>query len=188
MPQSYYLIASGVAVGSTGPGIGAAGGTLRRVLGAFAAYPIIRVFTKCLTLVSRRRAFVGCGSSRDISVTARHAQIRRKNAKKVWELAGDSMRKVVRLTTKPHKYTQEVRSVRVKKIELSRLGRRIRLARELLGLTQDSFAIKCGLDRSYLGGVERGDRNLTFGVLCATCEGLSCDIAAVTKGIPHLYT
>jgi DNA-binding XRE family transcriptional regulator len=77
-------------------------------------------------------------------------------------------------------------SVPVKRIELSRLGLRIRLARELLGLSQESFAKKCGLDRSYLGGVERGDRNLTFGVLCEICDGLSCDIAAVTEGIPHL--
>ena len=72
----------------------------------------------------------------------------------------------------------------VKKVELYRLGRRIRRARELLGLSQDGFAFNCGLDRSYLGGVERGDRNLTFGVLCTICEGLSCDMAAVTKGIP----
>ena len=68
---------------------------------------------------------------------------------------------------------QSGRSVPVKKVELSRLGRRIRRARELLGLSQDGFAFKCGLDRSYLGGVERGDRNLTFGVLCTICEGLS---------------
>ena len=76
--------------------------------------------------------------------------------------------------------------MRLKKFELSRLGRRIRRARELLGLSQEGFAIKCGLDRSYLGGVERGNRNLTFGVLCTICEGLTCDIAAVTEGIPHL--
>ena len=78
--------------------------------------------------------------------------------------------------------------VPVKKIELSRLGRRIRRARKLLGLSQEGFATKCGLDRSYLGGVERGDRNVTFGILCTICDGLTCDIAAVTKGIPDLYT
>ena len=72
----------------------------------------------------------------------------------------------------------------LKKLELSRLGSWIRRARELSGLSQEALADKCGLDRSYLGGVERGDRNLTFGVLCAICEGLTCDIAAVTKGIP----
>ena len=74
----------------------------------------------------------------------------------------------------------------VRKIELSRLGRRIRRARKLLDLSQESFAAQCGLDRSYLGGVERGDRNVTFGVLCTICDGLHCDIAAVTKGIPGL--
>ena len=74
----------------------------------------------------------------------------------------------------------------LKKIELSRLGSRIRRERELLGLSQEGLATKCGLDRSYLGGVERGDRNLTFGVLCEICDGLNCDIAAVTEGIPHL--
>ena len=75
----------------------------------------------------------------------------------------------------------------VKKIELARLGRRIRRSRKFLGLSQEGFAIRCGLDRSYLGGVERGVRNITFGVLCTICEGLTCDIAAVTKGIPLLF-
>ena len=76
-------------------------------------------------------------------------------------------------------------TVQLKNVELVRLGRRIRRARKLLGFNQKSFATKCGLDRSYLGGVERGGRNLTFGVLCTICDGLSCDIAAVSKGIPH---
>jgi transcriptional regulator with XRE-family HTH domain len=78
-----------------------------------------------------------------------------------------------------------VRSVPLKKVELSRLGRRIRRERKLLGFSQKGFATKCGLDRSYLGGVERGNRNVTFGVLCEICDGLTCDIAAMTKGIPH---
>jgi transcriptional regulator with XRE-family HTH domain len=56
------------------------------------------------------------------------------------------------------------------------------------GFSQKGFAMKCGLDRSYLGGVERGDRNLTFSILCGICDGLNCDIAAVTRGIPNLRT
>jgi len=75
--------------------------------------------------------------------------------------------------------------VPLKKVELLRLGRRIRRERQLLGFSQKGFATKCGLDRSYLGGVERGDRNVTLSVLCAICDGLNCDIAAVTRGIPH---
>ncbi len=75
---------------------------------------------------------------------------------------------------------------RLKKVELSRLGHRIRRTRKLLGFSQKGFATNCGLDRSYLGGVERGSRNVTFDVLCTICDGLACDIATVTKGIPHL--
>ena len=78
-----------------------------------------------------------------------------------------------------------VRIVPLKNIELLKLGYRIRGARKVLGYSQKVFAVKCGLDRSYLGGVERGERNVTFAVLCAICAGLECDIAAITKCIPH---
>jgi transcriptional regulator with XRE-family HTH domain len=78
-----------------------------------------------------------------------------------------------------------VRIVPLKNVELLKLGYRIRGARKVLGLSQKVFAAKYGLDRSYLGGVERGERNVTFGVLCAICVGLECDIAAITKCIPH---
>ena len=57
----------------------------------------------------------------------------------------------------------------------------------MLGYNQKVFAAKCGLNSSYLGGVERGERNITFDVLCAICEGLACDIAAITKCIPKPY-
>ncbi len=57
------------------------------------------------------------------------------------------------------------RIVTVSKLELSRLGCRIRLKRKLSGLSQKGFAMRCGLDRSYLGGIERGHRKVTFGVL-----------------------
>ena len=72
-----------------------------------------------------------------------------------------------------------------KNFELSRLGRRIRRARKLLGLSQEGFATKCRIDQSYLVGVERGECELTFDVLCLICDGLECDIAAMTKEIPY---
>ena len=74
----------------------------------------------------------------------------------------------------------------VMNVELLKLGLRIRASRKMLGLNQKDFSEECGLDRSYFGGVERGERNLTFSSLCQICAGLNCDIAAVTKGIPHL--
>jgi transcriptional regulator with XRE-family HTH domain len=70
--------------------------------------------------------------------------------------------------------------------DLMKLGLRIKAFRKVLGQNQKDFSKQCGLDRSYFGGVERGERNLTFFSLCQICTGLQCDIAAVTQGIPHL--
>jgi transcriptional regulator with XRE-family HTH domain len=67
----------------------------------------------------------------------------------------------------------------------TRLGPRIQAERNALGLSQNGFAKDCGLNRSYFGGIERGERNLTFAVLCKICNGFHCDIANVTKGIPR---
>ena len=46
--------------------------------------------------------------------------------------------------------------------DLAGLGNRIREHRKQLGLTQEDLAHKAEIDRSYIGGVERGERNLTF--------------------------
>jgi transcriptional regulator with XRE-family HTH domain len=70
-------------------------------------------------------------------------------------------------------------------VELLRLGRRIQAERKALGLSQNCFAKDCGLNRTHFGGIERGERNLTFAVLCKICNGLHCDIANVTGGIPR---
>ena len=73
----------------------------------------------------------------------------------------------------------------VMNVELLKLGWRIRASRQKLGWSQKDFSSQCGLDRSYFGGVERGERNLTFTSLCQICTGLKCDIATVTRGIPY---
>jgi DNA-binding XRE family transcriptional regulator len=69
-------------------------------------------------------------------------------------------------------------------VELLKLGWRIRTSREKLGWSQKDFSRQCGIDRVYFGGIERGERNLTFLSLCQICTGLNCDIAAVTHGLP----
>lgn len=68
------------------------------------------------------------------------------------------------------------------------LGQRIRQKRKLLKWTQEDLAAKADIDRSYIGGVERGERNLTFTMLCQICAALSCDVAELTEGIPDLPT
>jgi transcriptional regulator with XRE-family HTH domain len=45
---------------------------------------------------------------------------------------------------------------------LIRLGERLREKRHELGLSQEVFADKCGLDRTYISGIERGRRNVSL--------------------------
>ena len=46
--------------------------------------------------------------------------------------------------------------------ELSiKIGQLIRNRRLQLKMTQESLALQCGIDRSYMGRIERGEVNLT---------------------------
>ena len=68
--------------------------------------------------------------------------------------------------------------------DLKELGDRIRTRRKARGWTQEEFADEAQIDRSYAGGIERGERNITFSVLCQLCTALGCDVATLTKGLP----
>ena len=43
-----------------------------------------------------------------------------------------------------------------------RFGRRLREIRKGKGVSQEALALSCGLDRTYIGGVERGERNISL--------------------------
>ncbi len=46
--------------------------------------------------------------------------------------------------------------------ELIALGRAIKQLRLELGLSQEALAFEAGIDRSYIGGIERGEHNLAL--------------------------
>ena len=57
---------------------------------------------------------------------------------------------------------------------LIRFGKRVRELRQARGLSQEAFAAECGLDRTYMGGIERGERNVAL---------RNIELIAVTLGI-----
>ncbi|MFS7186067.1 helix-turn-helix domain-containing protein [Serratia proteamaculans] len=56
------------------------------------------------------------------------------------------------------------------------LGQHVKLLRLQAGLSQEAFADRCGLDRTYISGIERGVRNPTLEVLYIIATGLRTDL------------
>jgi len=52
-------------------------------------------------------------------------------------------------------------------------GRNVRRLREELGLTQAELALKAGINRSYLGGVERGQRRICMENIARIADALA---------------
>jgi transcriptional regulator with XRE-family HTH domain len=75
----------------------------------------------------------------------------------------------------------------IKKIDrdLHILGTRIKGIRQEQGLSQEALAFEAGLDRSYVGGIERGERNITFRSLALIAKALNTDIGTLTSGLPE---
>lgn len=62
---------------------------------------------------------------------------------------------------------------------LIRFGRRLRVLRKAAGFSQEGFALECELDRSYVGAVERGERNLSLRNLYQMAKKLNVTLSAL---------
>ena len=67
------------------------------------------------------------------------------------------------------------------KTQAIKIGHAVRKFREKLGVTQDDFADKIEMHRSYYGEIERGRWNLTLRTLTRVCEGLGVKIWEVFR-------
>ena len=56
------------------------------------------------------------------------------------------------------------------------LGQKIRELRTNAGLSQEELANEAGIDRSYMGGIERGEHNLTIISLKKICATLQIQL------------
>lgn len=64
-------------------------------------------------------------------------------------------------------------------------GDRVRAVRNRAGVSQEELALRCGLDRSYIGQVERGERNLSLENIYRIAGGLgvrACDLLVELDG------
>lgn len=66
------------------------------------------------------------------------------------------------------------------------LGSRIRELRKAQGFSQESFAAEIGLDRTYMGSVERGERNIATLNLIRIAKSLNVEIGELFPNIRKL--
>lgn len=65
---------------------------------------------------------------------------------------------------------------------LKNLGRQLRTLREQTGKSQDTLANDSGLHRTYIGAVERGERNPTVVTLSRYAAGLGLKVSDLVDG------
>jgi DNA-binding XRE family transcriptional regulator len=51
-------------------------------------------------------------------------------------------------------------------------GVTVRMLRKRAGFSQESFALQSGIDRGYMGGLERGSHSATLGKICQVVTAL----------------
>lgn len=62
---------------------------------------------------------------------------------------------------------------------IERIGNRIREFRIEADLSQEKLAFACGLDRTYIGSVERGERNISVINLRKIAKALNIEVSAL---------
>ena len=60
-------------------------------------------------------------------------------------------------------------------------GSNIARLRKEIGLSQEQLALESGLARSYMGGVERGQRNIALINICKLADALNIEPSELLK-------
>jgi transcriptional regulator with XRE-family HTH domain len=68
------------------------------------------------------------------------------------------------------------------------LGQAIKEQREMLGLSQEKLAARCGFDRTYISMLERGTRNPSLRNLLRLAAGLETTVSQLTEVLNGIDT
>lgn len=71
----------------------------------------------------------------------------------------------------------------MQKIILENFGRKVREERLKLGLSQEELAAKAGVHRTYIGMIERAEKNITLLNISKIAQALGISISDLTEGI-----
>ncbi|MGO8671784.1 MAG: helix-turn-helix domain-containing protein [Capsulimonadaceae bacterium] len=66
---------------------------------------------------------------------------------------------------------------------VQRFGERVRELRSNAGYSQESFALACDIDRSYMGQIERGEFAVTLRTQCRIAHCLGITMSELLNGI-----
>jgi transcriptional regulator with XRE-family HTH domain len=66
---------------------------------------------------------------------------------------------------------------------LRKLGENVRALRVRMEFSQEQLAELAELDRTYIGGLERGERNATVQTLVRVAKALGVSVAVLCKGV-----
>lgn len=70
------------------------------------------------------------------------------------------------------------------KIVLIAFGQKIRKLRLELKLSQEELAFKANLHRTYIGMIERAEKNITLLNIVKLAQALDCDVKTLFDDIP----
>ena len=71
----------------------------------------------------------------------------------------------------------------MKKPILLKFAKRVRAERKKLGLSQEGFAEKSGFHRTYIGMIERAEKNITLANIEKLAKALKISVSALLKGL-----
>jgi len=65
----------------------------------------------------------------------------------------------------------------VKDEQLAKFGQKVRVLRKNRNLSQEAFADLAGIDRSYMGHIERGEKNVTLSKIYQIAKALGVEVS-----------